>query len=298
MNKKTLSLITIIFIFGILIPLSFYLKDSNIALLNPKGIIAQKEMFLLVFTILLGLTIVIPAVTLVFFTSKKYESKNKSEKYFPDSMTSLRKQVFWWLIPIITISILAVVMWTNTHELDPYKPIDSSVKPITIQVVALRWKWLFIYPEQKIATINLIEFPVNTPVKFELTADAPMNSFWIPNLSGQIYAMTGMSTSLYIRADELGEYPGFAAEISGEGFSGMKFIAKAVTEKSFNQWVGNIKKSDSKLDLNEYKRLLLPSKNNPLALYTLAEDNLYNKIIMKFMPPNQMDNNMEYMDKK
>ena len=130
------------------------------------------------------------------------------------------------------VFILAVITWKSTHALDPSLPLQSDKKPITIRVVALRWKWLFIYPEQNIATVNFIQFPIATPINFELTADGPMNSFWIPELGGQIYAMTGMQTKRHLMANAIGEFSGAAAEINGKGFSGMKFIVLNIINKS------------------------------------------------------------------
>jgi cytochrome o ubiquinol oxidase subunit 2 len=154
--------------------------------------------------------------------------------------------------------------------------------------VALQWKWLFIYPEQNIATVNFVEFPNSTPVNFQLTADAPMNSFWIPELGGQMYAMPGMSTQLHLMADRPGEFNGSAAEISGKGFSGMKFIAKATSQKDFDTWVKSVKQSSNMIDLSKYNKLAEPSENNPVITYASVEKDLYNSIIMKFMPA--MDN--------
>lgn len=272
------------------------LHNTNVPVLNPKGLIALRERDLIITSVLLMSTIVIPVFILTFFISLKYREGNKKTQHFPESNHHNAKlEILWWTIPAILVVILATLTWKSTHALDPYKPLESNKKPITIQVVALRWKWLFIYPEQNIATVNFIQFPEKTPISFELTADdAPMNSFWIPSLSGQIYAMTGMGTHLNILANKIGEFPGSAAEISGKGFAGMNFIAKSSSQEDFDNWVRSIKESKNNLDLNKYKNLAKPSENNPVIFYAGTEDNLYNKIIMKYMSP-QKNNSEETM---
>src|SRR5262249_6679452 len=150
---------------------------------------------------------------------------------------------------ILIIAPMAVITWRSAHELDPYKPLQSEARPLMIQVVALDWKWLFIYPEEGIATVNFIQFPVHTPIQFTLTADgSPMNSFWIPQLSGQIYSMTGMTTPLHIIADEPGEYAGRANELNGKGFADMHFVAKATSQSEFDEWVASVKGSGQVLN--------------------------------------------------
>jgi cytochrome o ubiquinol oxidase subunit 2 len=152
-------------------------------------------------------------------------------------------------------------------------------------VVALQWKWLFIYPEQHIASVNFVQFPDQRPLNFQITADAPMNSFWIPKLGGQVYAMSGMSTQLHLMADKPGDYRGISANMSGEGFSGMKFTARASTQKDFDAWVLKEKRSGVSLDKASYDQLALPSKDNAATTYTLAKHDLYDTIVMKYMAP-------------
>ena len=177
--------------------------------------------------------------------------------------------------------------WISTHKLDPYRPLDVEGKPLTIQVVSLRWKWLFIYPEQNIATVNYIEIPVNRPVKFLITNDAPMNAFFIPQLAGQIYSMAGMQTQLHLIANHPGVYKGFSANYSGDGFSDMKFKVNVTKdEKSFDNWVYKVKNSMHNLDLAEYANLKKPSEANKVAYYSDVRPNLFSRIMMQFMQPN------------
>ena len=158
-------------------------------------------------------------------------------KHAPDWEHNYIAEYCWWGVPIVIIVILAVTTWKSSHDLNPFKPIESEKKPLAIQVVALHWKWLFIYPEQGIATVNFVQFPEKTPINFEITSDAPMNSFWIPQLGGQIYAMPAMRSKLHLIANEIGSFRGVSANISGKGFAGMTFTAKSSSEEDFDAWV-------------------------------------------------------------
>ncbi len=257
------------------------------AVLDPKGAIGLAERNLMVTAILLMLIVAIPVFIILFTFARKYRAGNTKAKYAPDTDHNRIAAIALWAIPAVIIFIIAILNWKSTHALDPYKPIDSTAKPLTIQVVALQWKWLFIYPEQHIATVNFIQFPEKTPLHFQLTAEAPMNSFWIPQLGGQMYAMAGMSTQLHLIANETGDFRGSAAEISGRGFAGMKFIARSTSQADFDAWVQSVKQSSTTLSLDEYNNLALPSENNPVAFYASVEDSLYNTIMMKFMAPMQ-----------
>ena len=183
-----------------------YIKSNNIAVLEPKGFIGVKEKDLIITSVLLMLIVVIPVFGMTIFFSWKYREGNPKAKHAPNWEHNAIAEYCWWGIPFIIITCLAVITWKSSYDLSPFKPLKSDQKPITIQAVALQWKWLFIYPEQEIATVNYIKFPVNTPIHFEITADAPMNSFWIPQLGGQIYAMPAMRSQLNLIADEKGIY--------------------------------------------------------------------------------------------
>ncbi len=256
-----------------------------IALFEPKGIIALMERNLIITAVLVMATVAIPVFITLFVFAFKYRAGDTKSEYAPDSDHSAEYWYLWWLIPGLVILILTPVAWQTTHQLDPFKHLVSDVKPLKIQVVALQWKWLFIYPEQNIATVNYIQFPAGTPLDFELTADAPMNSFWIPQLGGQIYAMPGMSTELHLIADEPGEFAGSAAEINGKGFAGMRFVAKATSGNDFNHWAELMKASSQTLDLDSYNILAMPSENNRPSYYSSVEAGLYDRIIQKYLAP-------------
>jgi cytochrome o ubiquinol oxidase subunit 2 len=257
----------------------------NIAVLNPKGTIATQQRDLIVTSTILMLIVVLPVYLLTFAIVWKYREDNKKSKYNPDWDHQTFLELAWWAIPGIIISILAVITWHSSHVLDPFRPIASSKKPLTIQVVALQWKWLFIYPQQNIASVNYVKFPEQTPVNFEITSDAPMNSFWIPQLAGQVYAMSGMSTNLHLMADGQGTYHGVSANISGKGFAGMKFNAESASQGNFDQWVQSTKQSGKNLSSIEYNELSKPSENNPVSTYSSTDQNLYVSVVRKFMGP-------------
>ncbi|MEC7838791.1 MAG: ubiquinol oxidase subunit II [Chlamydiota bacterium] len=261
----------------------FFIKDIDV--LFPSGIIALKERNLLIFIQLLMLLIIIPVYIFTFAFSWWYRADNKEAKYDPHLVDHKIAEIAWWGVPLILTAIVAFITYVKTHELDPYKPISAGKKPIHIEVVALQWKWLFIYPEEQIATVNQLKFPSNTPIQFDITADAPMNSFWIPKLGGQIYAMPGMKTTLHLIANEEGTFRGSSANISGKGFAGMTFETEATSEESYEEWVQSIKDSSKTLNLEEYKTLAAPSENNPVELFQLQEENLFHEIIMKYMKP-------------
>lgn len=262
---------------------AWFLKDSNIAVLNPKGIIALKERDLIVIATLLMLIVVIPVFILMFVFAWKYREGNQKAKYAPDSAHNHLAEFTWWSVPFIIIGILSVITWKSTHDLDPYKPIGE--KSMTIQVISLQWKWLFIYPEQGIATVNVVQFPEKVPIKFEITAESPMNSLWIPQLSGQIFGMTGMKTELNLSADEIGDYRGCSANISGVGFADMYFTAEVRSQADFDKWVESIKKEGKDLDMNEYLKLAVPSTKHPIQKFVLKEPALFDDVMMKYMMP-------------
>jgi len=285
MNKKRKYLAIASLVTILVGGLALFLSGRNIAVLNPQGTIARQERELIIIATLLGLLVVIPVFIMTFMIAWKYRESNSSSTYSPDWDHSRLAESVWWGLPCVIIVILSVITWNSSHALDPFKPLQSNKIPMTIQVVALDWKWLFIYPDQNIATVNYVQFPKETPVNFEITADAPMNSFWIPQLGGQIYAMPGMSTHLHLMADGVGSYSGSSANLSGKGFAEMRFTAKSSTEADFNSWAENTKTSANKLNAITYDSLSQPSVNNSQAYYSLSDPGLYNSIIAKYMGP-------------
>ena len=290
MIKKLRIVAIVLVILALLGTAIAYLHGQNIAVLNPQGPIATKERNLMFFALILSLVVVIPVFAMTFAIAWKYRESNAKAKYRPDWDHNRVVETIWWGIPTLLILILSVVAWNASHDLDPFKPLASNNPTMTIQVVAMDWKWLFIYPTQDIATVNYVQFPAATPVDFQITSDAPMNSFWIPQLGGQIYAMPGMTTQLYLMANHPGSYRGSSANISGRGFAGMDFVAKSTSEADFNNWVKQVQSSSKSLTAFEYNQLTQPSENNPVAYFSTPSIGLYNGILMKYMAPSGSDN--------
>ncbi|MBC8996466.1 ubiquinol oxidase subunit II [Pseudomonas sp. N40(2020)] len=267
-----------------LVPLlgTLLLGGCNMTLLNPTGQVGLEQRNLIITATLLMLLVVVPVIVMTFLFAWKYRASNKDAIYTPKWSHSTKIEVAVWTIPVLIIIALGYITYISTHELDPYRPIQSDVKPVTIEVVALDWKWLFIYPEQGIATVNKIVFPAHTPINFKITSDAVMNSFFIPGLGGQIYAMAGMQTKLHLIADRNAEMDGISANYSGAGFTGMKFKAISTTQEDFDAWVSEVKKSPKQLDQVEYAALAKPSQNNPVELYSSVTPNQFQIIVDKY----------------
>lgn len=283
---KTKFLIGILAIIMSVIGIAIVLSHEKALVFHPKGIIAQSELKLIITNILLMLLIIFPTYILLFAVVWKYCIKRKHAQYDPDHSYGPIGELLMWGLPSILVVVLAIVTWKATYQLNPYKPIESDVDALVVQVVALDWKWLFIYPELGIATLNEFHIPERTPIHLKLTADgAPMNSFWIPQLSGQIYSMTGMTTQLYLMADGPGRYIGRAVEINGEGYADMTFQVKSMSQKDFEEWVAQAKTSMHHLTKDFYQQLVKPSINRSIILFSEVEQDLYHHIIHKYMYP-------------
>ncbi|MCS4261809.1 cytochrome o ubiquinol oxidase subunit 2 [Pseudomonas sp. BIGb0176] len=251
-------------------------------MLDPKGQVGLDERNLIITATILMLLVVVPVIIMTFAFAWKYRASNKDATYAPKWSHSTKIEIAVWLVPVLIIIALGYVTYKSTHALDPYRPLDSDVKPVTIEVVAMDWKWLFIYPDQGIATVNKIVFPAHTPVNFRVTSDTVMNSFFIPGLGGQIYAMAGMTTKLHLIANQNTELEGISANYSGAGFTGMKFKAIATSQEDFDAWVNEVKKAPKQLDTAEYEALSKPSQNNPVELYSAYAPNLFQTVIDKY----------------
>ena len=254
--------------------------------LDPKGQIAADEKTLIITATLLMLIVVIPVIVLTLVFAWKYRASNTEAVYMPKWAHSTKIEAVVWLIPCCIVVALAIVAWKTTHSLDPYRPLESDKKPVTIEAVSLDWKWLFIYPDLGIATVNEIAFPKDVPVNFRITSGSVMNSFFIPQLGSQIYAMAGMQTKLHLIANEAGTYSGFSSNYSGGGFSDMKFNAIALpSEDAFNAWVGRVRNSSKTLDSASYKVLAKPSEANPVTYYGSVSANMFDEILTQYMEP-------------
>ncbi len=262
------------------------LKGSHFSVLFPSGSVGIAERDLMIGAVELMLIFIGPLAILAIFIAYYYRAGNKKAAYKPNWEHSKLEELVWWSIPIEIVLVLSALTWTSAHDLDPSKALALSGKPEVIQVVALEWKWLFIYPEEGVATVNEVDIPTNRPVEFRITSDAPMNSLWIPALGGQMYAMTGMTTTLHLSADTPGTYEGGSANYSGEGFAQMKFATHAMDEADFQTWLRETKQSSTLLDDTAYTALAKPSKAEPVRYYGRVSDSLFESIVAKFMPKN------------
>jgi cytochrome o ubiquinol oxidase subunit 2 len=247
--------------------------------LDPQGPIASAERLLLINSTAIMLVVVVPVILATLGFAWWYRSSNPRAGRAPDRAYEGRIEFVVWSIPALVVILLSGVNWIGSHQLDPRAPIPADAKPLQVDVVALDWKWLFIYPDQGVAAVNQLVIPAGTPVHFRLTSATVMNSFFVPQLGSQIYTMGGMTTHLHLLADKPGEYPGFSANFSGDGFSDMRFIARAVPAGDFDGWVARARGSGSVLDDTGYAELAKPSQAVPPATYRSVEPKLFDRIL-------------------
>ncbi|WP_186085553.1 ubiquinol oxidase subunit II [Burkholderia gladioli] len=259
------------------------LGGCSSVLMNPKGDIGVQEKQLILIALGLMLLVVIPVIALTLWFAWRYRASNRSATYAPRWSHSTAIEVVVWSIPCVIVVILAGLIWRTTLSLDPYKPIESAEKPVRVEVVALNWKWLFIYPDYGVASVNELAVPVGTPVDFRLTAESLMNSFFIPQLGTQVYAMPSMQTRLHLIADEAGTYLGQSAAFSGPGFSDMHFKTYATSRGEFDAWIARARAASVSLDAAAYARLAQPSEKNAPTLYASVVPDLFDNIVATAM---------------
>jgi len=260
-------------------------KEHFIGMLNPKGIIAYEQRKLFFDTLALMLIVVLPVIIMSITFVYHYQVSHRTRDYKPNWGHSFYLEILWWGIPCVIILILGIMTWKKTHELDPYRQIaGQNQKPILVQVIALPWKWLFIYPEQNIATVNYLTIPLGQQVEYWITTDnVPMSAFFIPQLGSQIYAMAGMRTRLHLLANEVGVYDGLNTQYNGDGFSDMHFEVHVVEPQALQQWFEDVKKSPNTLTNTDYNQLLFPSIADQPKLFSGVQDDLFNGVIMTYM---------------
>ena len=273
---------------GIPLLLLTLLAGCNTVSLNASGDIAVQQGQLIIVSTLLMLLIVVPVIVATLYFAWRYRQGNTTAPYSPDWDHSTKLELLIWGAPLLIIIALGLITWISTHLLEPSRPltrlsegrpIPASTKPLIVQVVALDWKWLFIYPEQGIATVNELVTPVDVPVRFKITASSVMNAFYIPEMAGMIYAMPGMETTLNAVMNKPGTYKGFSSNYSGAGFSDMKFEYKAMAAGDFNAWVAKTKAGGGALNRPDYIALEKPSIKHPVAMYGSVDPELYSKIL-------------------
>jgi cytochrome o ubiquinol oxidase subunit 2 len=262
------------------------LGGCNEGVLAPHGPIAAAERQILFNSLGIMLAIVIPVILATLGVAFWFRASNRSASYRPDFIYSGRIEVLVWAIPLMTVLLVGGVAWVGAHDLDPRRPIDTKVPPLRVQVASLDWKWLFIYPDQNIASVNRLVVPVGTPISLELTSAGVMNSFFVPQLGSQIYTMAGMTTHLQLQADNPGSYPGLSAQFSGDGFADMIFKADAVADEKFSEWVTAARATGPVLDAQAYADLAKPSKAVTPFTYKAVVSDLFNSIVMPEMSMN------------
>ena len=269
--------------------LSLSLGACNLELMNPKGAVGAQEKDLILIALGLMLLVVIPVIVLTLVFAWRYREKNTKANYAPKWSHSTAIEVVVWSIPVVIVATLGVLIWKTTHSLDPYRPLESEVEPVKVEVVSLDWKWLFIYPDYGVATVNQLPVPVGTPINFRLTSGSNMNSFFIPQLGSQIYTMAGMQTKLHLIADEAGTYAGRSASFSGPGFSDMHFKAVAMPRERFDAWIKQAKTVPAVLDKATYQTLARPSAKAPVATYSHVTPGLFDSIVHSAMTGSMPD---------
>jgi cytochrome o ubiquinol oxidase subunit 2 len=257
---------------------------SKVVLFDPKGPIGESERFLILLAIGLMLIVVLPVHVMAFLFSRRYRASNPGATYTPQWSYSVKIDLVIWLVPVAIVMALGVLAWRESHRLNPYRPIYSSIKPIRIEAVSLDWKWLFIYPDHNIATVNQLVFPAKVPLSFRITSDTVMTSFFIPQLGSQIYAMAGMQTRLHLMAEEAGVYWGQNQQFSGRGFADMNFRAIALSGEEFQGWLQRARESPDTLDLARFEDLEKPTVGYPVTFFSEIKLDLFDYIIRKYIP--------------
>ena len=255
-------------VFGLSLCITMLLQGTQIPLMSPKGFISGEQHSLMVVSTLIMVGFAALVLAALYFFAWKYRETNDKAEFNAAAGRSKKLLALAWGSPILVFILLASIMLPATQRLEPQRSIASTEDQITIRVIAMRWKWVFLYPDHDVATVNFVQIPVDTPIRFELSADeAPMNSFWIPHLGGMLYAMTEHVNPLNLMATEVGDYNGGAAEINGRGFAGMRFTTRVSSEKDFEEWIERAAQSPDELDAAAYDKLLEPSENNQVAIY-------------------------------
>jgi cytochrome o ubiquinol oxidase subunit 2 len=270
------------------------LSGCNAIVMKPHGDIAQQQSELIVTATWLMLLIIVPVIALTLTFAWRYRQSNASATYAPDWDHSTKLELVIWGAPLLIIIALGGI---STHKLDPYRPLEridaqralpADQKPLVVEVVALDWKWLFLYPEQGIATVNELAAPVDRPIQFRITASNVMNSFYIPALAGQVYAMPGMETKLHAVINKAGRYEGFSANYSGAGFSDMRFAFLGLSDADFEKWVADNRSQPGTLNRSAYLELEKPSHRDPVRHYAIVEKGLYDAVLNRCVDANKM----------
>lgn len=265
--------------------------------LQPHGDVAVQQAHLLIQATLLMLLIIVPVIVATLFFAFKYRASNTEARYTPDWDHSTRLELLIWGVPLLIIIALGAITWISTHKLDPYRPLDRidaqravapGTRPLVVDVVAMDWKWLFLYPEQGIASLNELAVPVDRPVEFRITASTVMNTFYVPTMAGMIYAMPGMETRLNAVMNRTGDYEGLSGNYSGAGFSDMHFKVRSLGDADFQRWVDASRKGGEALTRAGYLELEKPSTREPVRRFAKVDGGLYDAILNRCVDGRKM----------
>ena len=259
------------------------LSGCSYNLLSPSGAVGVQTRNLIVLSTALMLLVVIPVIILTLVFAWRYRETNTKAEYAPRWSHSTKIEVVVWGIPCVIVALLGIIIWDTTHKLDPFRPLESKVAPIEVDVVALDWKWLFIYPQYGVASLNELPVPVGTPINFRITAESTMNALFIPKLGSMVYAMSGMQTKLHLIADETGVFDGRSAAYSGAGFSDMHFRTVATSREDFDAWIARARASGNALDEQTYRALKQPSSKDPVTIYANVSPRLFQGVVDQYM---------------
>ncbi len=263
------------------------LSGCDGGVLDPAGPVGANDRLILLNSLAIMLAIVVPTILCTLGFAWWYRASNPRATYAPQWAESGRLELIVWSIPALVVLFLGSIAWISSHELDPATPLSSNTKPLEVEVVALDWKWLFIYPEQNIASVNRLLMPVGTPVHYRLTSASVLNVFFVPQLGSQIYAMNGMTTEINLAADRPGTFLGIAAHFNGDGFSDMTFETQAVSASDFSLWVASAQAEGPPLDEAAYRALLPQSSNVAPYTYRTITPQLFDHIASGRLPPGE-----------
>lgn len=247
--------------------------------MDPQGPITAAQREILLNSVAIMLCIIVPVITATLLVAWWYREGNRQARYIPNWTYSGKIEIVIWGIPAMVIMLLGGIAWIGSHELDPARALDSKETPLNVEVVALDWKWLFIYPDQGLASVNRLVVPIGRPVSLKITSATVMNSFFVPQLAGQIYAMSGMTTQLHMLADRQGQFQGLSAQFSGDGFSGMRFRVDAIETAEFDGWISATRHDGRALDAAGYAELAKPSLNVEPVTFGRVAGGLFDNII-------------------
>jgi len=253
-------------------------------ILDPVGPVGAAQRQILYNSVGIMLCVVVPVILATALIGWWFRSTNRKARFRPDFVYSGRLEALVWAIPLLVILFLGGIAWIGAHDLDPAKPLKSTRPPLEVQVVSLDWKWLFIYPEAGVASVNRLVIPVGRPVHFSLTSSSVMNAFFVPRLGSMIYTMNGMTTQLNLQADHAGRYPGQSSQFSGDGFASMRFNTDAIPPLAFDAWVAQVRRAGPVLDKAAYDRLASPSQNIAPYAYRAVDPGLFEAILMRSTP--------------